>query len=77
MDQGEEPEVAGHAPRPRCVLMIGAATHGSLVPEIPDQHGMSSAEVPTERQTEELLELAERIGSPTQIRKVALAERVR
>jgi len=28
LDQGEEPEVAGHAPRQRCVLMIGAATHG-------------------------------------------------
>ena len=32
---------------------------------------------PTERQTEQLLELAERIGSPTQIRKGALAEGVR
>jgi hypothetical protein len=32
---------------------------------------------PTERQTEQLLELAERIGSPTQIRKGALAECVR
>jgi hypothetical protein len=28
LDQGEEPEVAGHAPRQRCVLMISAATHG-------------------------------------------------
>jgi len=33
--------------------------------------------LPTERQTEQLLELAERIGSPTQIRKGALAEGVR
>jgi hypothetical protein len=32
---------------------------------------------PTEHQTEHLLELAERIGSPTQIRKGALAEGVR
>jgi hypothetical protein len=28
LDQGEDPEVTGHAPRQRCVLMIGAATHG-------------------------------------------------
>ena len=34
-------------------------------------------EFPTERQTEQLLELVERIGSPTQIRKGALAECVR
>jgi hypothetical protein len=32
---------------------------------------------PTEHQTEQLLELAERIASPTQIRKGALAEGVR
>jgi hypothetical protein len=31
----------------------------------------------TEHQPEQLLELAERIGSPTQIRKGALAEGVR
>ncbi len=32
---------------------------------------------PTERQTEQLLELAKRIGSQTQLRKGALAEGVR
>ncbi len=32
LDQGEEPEAAGHAPRQRCVLMIGAAKHGIVDP---------------------------------------------
>ncbi len=52
---------------------------GSLVPGIPDQDGISShpPKFPTERQTEQLLELAQRIGSPTQVRKGALAEGVR
>jgi hypothetical protein len=75
LNQGEEPEVAGHAPRQSCVLMIGAATHGFQ--EFLTKMAYHSSAEPTERQTEQLLELAERIGSPTQIRNGTLAECVR
>ena len=51
---------------------------GSLVPqEFLTKMAYHSPKFPTERQTEQLLELAERIGSPTQIWKGALAECVR
>jgi hypothetical protein len=70
LDQGEEPEVAGHAPRQRCVLMIGAATQWDRwFQEFLTKMAYHPPKFPTERQTEQLLELAERIASPTQIRK--------
>jgi hypothetical protein len=64
LNQGEEPEVAGHAPRQRCVLMIGAATHGIVgSQEFLTKMAYHPPKFPTERQTEQLLELAERIAA--------------
>jgi len=59
-------EVAGHAPRQRCVLVIGAATHRIVwFQEYLTKMAYRPAKFPTERETEQLLELAERIGSLT------------
>ena len=57
--------------------MIGAATHRIVwFQEYLTKMAYRPPKFATERQTEQLLELAERIGSPTKIRNGALAEGV-
>jgi hypothetical protein len=59
-------------PQSRCSANADALTAAGL-----SKMAYHPPKFPTERRTEQLLALAERIGSPTQIRQEALAECVR